>query len=156
MNIILIGYSGCGKSTLGKSLANRLDFRFFDTDAEIIKKYQYQSINEIFDIEGEQYFRQLEKDVMYDSFENTVIATGAGLPIIPGMMDFLNKLGTTIYLIVSFDKLWQRIGHLDDRPLLNKGFQLERESIYNQSQICFLTDGMSLEEIESKLCTIKF
>lgn len=60
-NIILIGYMGCGKSTVGQCLAKMLDFTFVDTDA-FIETQQQRTISDIFAIEGEEKFRQLETD----------------------------------------------------------------------------------------------
>ena len=60
MTIFLVGFMGCGKSTLGKKLANNLDFNFIDLD-DFIEDCEARTIKEIFEINGEGYFRKLER-----------------------------------------------------------------------------------------------
>ena len=60
MTIFLVGFMGCGKSTLGKKLANNLDFNFIDLD-DFIEDCEARTIQEIFEINGESYFRKLER-----------------------------------------------------------------------------------------------
>ena len=68
MNIFLVGPMGSGKSSLGKKLAKSLDKKFIYTDKEIEKK-ENKTINEIFENEGEKYFREKEKE-LFNSQEN--------------------------------------------------------------------------------------
>ncbi len=63
MNIFLVGPMGSGKSSLGKKLAKSLDKKFIDTDKEIEKK-EKKTINEIFENNGEKYFREKEKEFL--------------------------------------------------------------------------------------------
>ena len=63
MNIFLVGPMGSGKSSLGKKLAKSLDKKFIDTDKEIEKK-ENKTINEIFENNGEKYFREREKEFL--------------------------------------------------------------------------------------------
>ena len=62
-NIILIGFMGCGKTTVGRSLSERLGYELIDIDS-YIEEQQGRSINQIFDEDGEAYFRQLETDTL--------------------------------------------------------------------------------------------
>ena len=82
MNIFLVGPMGSGKSSLGKKLAKRLDKKFIDTDKEI-EKNENKTINEIFENDGEGYFRKKEKDFLNNipNSLNMVIATGGGIVI---------------------------------------------------------------------------
>ena len=61
MIIVLIGYMGSGKSTVGKELAKKLNFNFLDLDNYIENKYN-STISDIFDIQGEIYFRKIESE----------------------------------------------------------------------------------------------
>ena len=81
MNIFLIGFMGCGKSSLGKRLARRLNYRFVDLDEEI-ERQTGRSIAEIFSRDGENYFRQLEANILrqIEWSMPTVVATGGGTP----------------------------------------------------------------------------
>ena len=62
MIISLIGFMGTGKSAVGKELAERLNYQHLDTDREIEKRTG-RSIPEIFEREGEEYFRKLESEL---------------------------------------------------------------------------------------------
>ena len=80
LNVYLIGMMGSGKTTVGKLLAEKLHYRFLDTDS-IIEKVSQKTINQIFAEEGEASFRQLESDVLKEvsAYIRTVIATGGVL-----------------------------------------------------------------------------
>ena len=66
MNVVLIGYRGTGKSTVGKVVAARLERVLVSTDAEIVKLVG-QSIPEIVEQHGWEYFRDLEAKVCQES-----------------------------------------------------------------------------------------
>ena len=70
---------GSGKSTIGKSLAERLNMEFIDTDSVIEKKLS-KSVAEIFRTEGEEFFRKLEMEesIKFAEKERVVIALGGG------------------------------------------------------------------------------
>ncbi len=78
-NIVLIGMPGCGKSTVGNILAQKLNRKLADVDAEIVRRAG-MSIPEIFRTQGEAAFRRLESDVLADlgKCSGLVIATGGG------------------------------------------------------------------------------
>ena len=70
-SIILIGYMGCGKSTIGKRLSYARRTPFLDTD-KIIERKVNMTISELFEKEGEEYFRDLETNCIKDLLkENT-------------------------------------------------------------------------------------
>ena len=78
-NIVLIGMPGCGKSTIGKYLAEHLDKKFVDADTRI-EMQAGKSIPDIFAQSGENGFRSLETDVLFQLGKESglVIATGGG------------------------------------------------------------------------------
>jgi shikimate kinase len=146
-NIILVGFMGVGKTTLGKKMAHKLNYHFIDTD-HIIESKENLSVNEIFQSRGEDYFRQLEDDLIsHLPKENTVIATGGGLPCRDNNLQRLNGLGVTIYLKRPSKELFARLNQSKDkRPLIANltDDQLEhfieekleeREVFYNQCHI---------------------
>lgn len=60
--MVLIGPPGAGKSTVGPLLAARLgDWRFVDLDVEI-ERVTGRSVTQIFAMDGEAAFRQLERE----------------------------------------------------------------------------------------------
>ncbi|SNR81921.1 shikimate kinase [Desulfurobacterium atlanticum] len=131
MRIALIGFMGCGKTTIGKLLAERLNYKFIDTDSEIEKKTGL-TIPEIFKKHGEKFFREKEREVLIDILkeDNIVIATGGGLPAYKDNMEVLNENALTIYLDTDFETLWNRISKDKNRPLVKKGKESIQE-LYN-------------------------
>ena len=61
--LILVGYMGCGKSTLGRKLARRLGIPYADTDA-LVEEREGASVSDVFRYEGEQRFREVEREVL--------------------------------------------------------------------------------------------
>ena len=118
-NVVLIGFMGCGKTTIGKELAKNLNFSFIDTDC-IIQKAENKSIEKIFDIFGEEYFRKLEKKVCYkvSNFKNCVISTGGGIVKCEENIINLKKTGLIIYLKATPEKIYENLKYDNKRPLL--------------------------------------
>jgi shikimate kinase len=118
-NIFLIGLMGAGKTTVGRALAKRLNKRFIDSDHEIEARTG-ASIPLIFEIEGEEGFRQRETDVIRDltALNDIVLATGGGAVLRPENREFLKARGTVIYLRASVNSVLQRTSHDKNRPLL--------------------------------------
>ena len=79
MRIFLIGPMGAGKSTVGRTLARILDLEFADCDTEIEHRTG-ADIPWIFEIEGEEGFRDREARVINDltQRDRMVVATGGG------------------------------------------------------------------------------
>ncbi len=160
--IVLTGLMGAGKTTVGKMLADRLSWRFVDTDV-LIEEREGKSINEIFKENGEEYFRELETAVIREISENcgkegTVVSTGGGLVVRECNRSYLKKTGTVVYLRASKETLLKRIRNTSDRPLLKGDMEgrlesllLSRGSIYEAvSDVIIDTDGMSTEEVVLK------
>lgn len=126
-NIILVGFMGAGKSFIGQILSRKLNMSFIDTDQLIAQKTE-MSIASIFEKHGEQHFRQLESSLILSlkDTENSVVATGGGMPIFNHNMNMLSKLGHTFYLKVGIDALVERISRSNERPLINT-FQSKKE-----------------------------
>ena len=118
MNIFLVGPMGSGKSSLGKKLAKSLDKKFIDTDKEIEKK-ENKTINEIFENEGEKYFREKEKEFLTNipNNLNMVIATGGGIVTDQENREKL-KENRVIFLNASVERQSKRTSRSDKRPLL--------------------------------------
>jgi len=118
MLIFLIGMMGSGKSTIGQLLSEELGLSYFDTD-DIISSLEGKSIAEIFEHKGENYFRNLEKELIHNwKLSDGVVATGGGLPCHNENIDVLNQKGKTIYLVTSVDQLAKRVFDVQTRPLL--------------------------------------
>lgn len=115
MNIILFGFKNSGKTFLGKLLALKLGRFFVDTDAEIEKLYFQQekktlTVREIFQKEGEDKFRLLEKETLFSlkNHSQAVIALGGG-SLDEKSASFLMQIGDLFYLKASFELILKRI-----------------------------------------------
>ena len=118
-NIFLVGPMGAGKSTVGRVLAEKLHYRFFDSDHEIEAKTGVK-IPVIFDIEGESGFRRRESN-MIDTLtqkNQVVLATGGGAILNATNRQHLRTRGWVVYLRSSIDALYARTRHDRNRPLL--------------------------------------
>lgn len=156
-NIFLVGPMGVGKSTIGKKLAKKLGKKFIDSDKEIEKKTG-AAIHLIFDVEGEQGFREREykliEEVTHES--NIVLATGGGAVLAESNRVILKERGIVIYLAGSPELLMKRTAHDHNRPLLENRDRLgtiksllnERQSLYTSVADLTLTiDKLSVKQI---------
>ncbi len=123
MRITLYGFMGAGKTTLGKALAQRLDYRFVDLDAEIVKETG-KSIPDIFAQDSEIAFRKIEHQVLKEFIkrnkDNVVLALGGGAILQPNNRKLLELRGfLKVYLDVSVPELINRLKNDKEyRPLL--------------------------------------
>lgn len=110
---------GAGKTTVGRQLARRMQRSFVDADHEIETRTGVR-IPLIFDIEGEQGFRDREAKVIAELASRTdlVVATGGGAVLRPENRAALRKGGTVIYLSATPDLLFERTRLDPNRPLL--------------------------------------
>ena len=118
-NIVLVGPMGSGKTTVGRRLAHELNKDFYDTDHEIIDKTGV-TIDHIFDIEGEDGFRERESKILENlcQMSNIILATGGGIVILPKNREILKNAGLVVYLSSSVDQLLMRTAKSKTRPLL--------------------------------------
>jgi shikimate kinase len=121
-NIILIGFMGVGKGTIARALFKEGGIYAIDTD-DMIESLENRKIKEIFEKEGEAYFRDLEKKSakwLEKSVRNSVISTGGGFYKVKN----LKKIGRVILLDAPFEYIYKQIlAHpnakrkLEKRPL---------------------------------------
>lgn len=118
-NVFLVGPMGAGKTTLGKQLARVLSKRFIDSDHEIEQRTG-ATIPWIFDIEGEEGFRNREAAVIDELTRQSgiILATGGGAVLRPENRVNLCNRGAVVYLFASIDELYARAGKDKNRPLL--------------------------------------
>ena len=151
-NIILTGFMGCGKSYFASRLAKALGYELTDTD-EMIEEQEKRSIKEIFANDGETYFRELEAKIAekIKSLDHCVISTGGGFPI---YYNDIKKLGTVIYMDISFEDIVKRMSPEDikKRPLFSdlhkaKSLYNERKSSYCKNSDYQLDASSSIDEM---------
>ena len=120
MRLIIIGPMASGKSVVGRKLSKRMGLDFFDTD-DCIEKKAGAEISWIFDVEGEQKFRDREFEVLTSLIkkENCVISTGGGIVLRQENREIIKK-GTGIYLETSIQSQLERTMNDKHRPLLQR------------------------------------
>ncbi len=159
-NLALIGFMGSGKSSVGRLAAAQLDFQFVDTD-DLIEARAGKPISDIFSQDGEEAFRNLERQIVSDlsQYDHTVISTGGGLGANPENLASLKEHALVVCLWASPDTVWQRVGRQTHRPLLQtadpecKIQQLlaERAPIYRQADVLVSTEARSMKEVAHHL-----
>jgi shikimate kinase len=119
-NLFLVGLMGAGKTTLGRQLARRLDKRFVDADHELEARLGV-SIPTIFEIEGEDGFRDREESIIDEltRMSGVVLATGGGAVLRSVSRTRLRENGTVLYLHAEPETLWQRLRNSRHRPMLH-------------------------------------
>lgn len=160
VNIALIGFMGTGKTTVGRLVAELLRFNYLDTD-DLIQTQTGRTISEIFAVNGEPVFRELEQNVVAElaSRRKTVIATGGGLPVNPRNLASLKTHALVVSLWSSPDRIWERVRHQSHRPLLQdanpqakiRELLAERKPFYQQADILLNTDLRSVREVAQQV-----
>lgn len=119
MNIVLIGYRGTGKSSVATMLAGRLQWERVSTDAEIMARAK-QSIPDIVQTSGWDYFRDLESEICRDvgSKDRLIIDTGGGAILRPQNVEALKTNGRLFWLTAEIPTIRARIGGDAQRPSL--------------------------------------
>ncbi len=128
-NVVLIGMMGSGKSTIGKILADELSFKFIDTD-NLIEEREGRIIAEIFAHDGEEHFRQIETEILKETFneENCVIACGGGAVVEPRNYPIFREVKNVFYLDSPPRILYERISGDVSRPKLSTYEEFEKLS----------------------------
>ncbi|GGY78785.1 shikimate kinase [Cellvibrio zantedeschiae] len=118
-NIYLVGPMGAGKSTIGRVLAAELHLGFRDSD-KVIEDRTGADIPWIFDMEGEEGFRDRESAVLEElsAGKDFVIATGGGIILRSQNRDLMKSSGYVCYLTASIEQLVERTARDKKRPLL--------------------------------------
>ena len=151
--VVLVGSMGAGKSTIGRMLAKELGYRFLDSD-RIIEERCGANIPWIFDVEGEDGFRQRESAMLRELSEAscTVLATGGGAVMRRENHEFLKKDAVVVYLRTSLEQQVERTRKDRNRPLLQndnpeavlRNLFAVRDPIYTElADIVMFTDRKS-------------
>ncbi|WP_343192121.1 shikimate kinase AroK [Buchnera aphidicola] len=142
-NIFLIGPMGAGKSTIGRQLSKQLRMDFYDSDYEIEQRTG-ADISWVFDIEGEQGFREREKKIINEltQYNGIVLATGGGSIKSKSVRMQLVSRGIVVFLKTTIDEQLLRTKNDKKRPLLTTDISsrreilqklaMERDNLYNE------------------------
>ncbi len=162
-NLVLTGMMGVGKSTIGRNLAKVLALKFIDID-QIIESKEKTTIKSLFEKNGEDYFRKIEKKITLEELKknNQVIALGGGAFLNPQIRKEIKNTCISFWLDLNIKMLLQRLKSAKKRPLLNQD-KLEqsinkiysaRKKIYNESDFKIRCSDLNRHEIVKKIVKI--
>ncbi len=151
---------GAGKSSIGKRLAAALDIPFTDADTEI-EKAAAKTINEIFEEDGEEFFRDGEYRVIARLLRNgtQVLATGGGAFMRQDTREEIAEHGVSVWLKADLELLLSRVQRRDTRPLLRRADPRiimaklieERYPVYAQADVTVTSRDAPHEEIVQEI-----
>lgn len=156
-HIFLIGFMGCGKSTCAACLCRMTGAEQIEMDQEIVKR-QGMEITEIFRVHGEEYFRDLETDLIKEigNMEPMVVSCGGGTVLREENVALMKAAGRIVLLTAEPETVFDRVKGSADRPVLNGNMNLSyikelmearRPRYEAAADAAVATDGRTAEEI---------
>lgn len=124
--VALAGFMGTGKSRIGWELSRRLALTFIDTD-RVIERVSCMRITDIFEVYGEDVFRNYETEVVRRclKLDEVVVSTGGGTVVRKQNRDLLKSRGPVVVLTASPETIYKRTRR-HKRPMLETGDPTER------------------------------
>jgi shikimate kinase len=118
-SVVMVGMMGAGKSAVGLALARRLRVPFADSDTEI-ERAANLTIAEIFERDGETFFRRKEAQVIERLLAGPrgVLSIGGGAFLADENRRLIAARGVSVWLRATVDVLWPRVRRKSTRPLL--------------------------------------
>jgi shikimate kinase len=169
--IYLTGFMGSGKSTIGPILANTLGWSYLDLDV-VIEQNEGKRVAKIFEENGEEYFRNLERETLKQLAvrENIIIALGGGTITNQDNIDFLKTIGKIVYLKISAELAYRRLRFKRDRPILTRDGMInlpkqefiariaalisDRKKYYEQADLIIDTDNLQIGATIDKILKV--
>ena len=162
-NIVLIGFMGAGKTTISYYLSMMFDMRLVEMDQEIAEREE-MSIPDIFATYGEEYFRNLETNLLKElqTGKNCIISCGGGVALREENVVEMKKNGRVVLLTASPETIYDRVKDSNDRPLLKDNNNVEfiadlmekrKEKYEDAADVVIQTDGKSILQISEELIT---
>ena len=160
-NIVLIGFMGSGKSTISDYLSTVFDMKLVEMD-QVIAEKEEMSIPDIFATYGEEYFRNLETNLLKElqTGQNCIISCGGGVALRQENVVEMKKNGRVVLLTASPETILERVKDSHERPLLENNKNTEfiaglmearREKYQAAADIIVATDGKTELEICEEL-----
>lgn len=161
--IVMVGMMGAGKTAVGRVLASTLGVPFVDSDHEI-ETAAAMSIAEIFERDGEPFFRARETQVIQRLLDGApcVLSTGGGAYLASQNRDMITRNGVAVWLKADLDVLWNRVKQRDSRPLLKtadpyatlKVLYDKRSPVYAGADVTVRSGGdQSVQEMADRVVT---
>lgn len=146
--VVLVGMMGAGKTAVGRELAQCLNVSFRDSDEEIVEAAQ-MSIAEIFERDGESFFRAREAEVIARLMRGHpgILSVGGGAFLNAGTRALISDLGVSVWIKADLELLWARVRQKSTRPLLRTanpretlaGLLTAREPYYSKADLAVHT-----------------
>lgn len=156
-HIFLIGFMGVGKTSTSHQLSKKLGVKEVDTDAMVVEQ-EGKAIADIFEEQGEKYFRTLETktlDILAE-YSPCVVSCGGGMAMREENVAKMKKYGTVVFLTATPETIYEHVKNSKDRPLLNGNMNIPyikqlmeaREPKYMQtSDVEIKTDGLTPSQV---------
>ncbi|MGY6706458.1 shikimate kinase [Roseinatronobacter sp.] len=148
--VVLVGMMGAGKTAVGRELAHSLNVSFRDSDEEIVEAAQ-MSIAEIFERDGEAFFRAREAEVIARLMRGLpgILSVGGGAFLNAGTRALISELGVSVWIKADIEVLWARVRQKSTRPLLRTanpretlaGLLRTREPFYAKADLAVQTQS---------------
>ena len=156
-NIFLIGYMGTGKSTVAAFISKEYGLDVMEMDEMLVQK-EGMSISDIFRNHGEEYFREVETNLLKKicMLTNQVVSCGGGVVLRSQNIEEMKKCGTIVLLSASPETILERVKGDSSRPLLqgNKNLafiadmlEQRRPKYEGAADIIVQTDGKRVSDI---------
>ena len=160
-NLYLIGFMGAGKSTIAKVLAKKCPAKRIEMD-QLIEAQQGMAITDIFAAHGENYFRDLETELLRSFSESTgyVVSCGGGSVLRDENAALMKENGCIVFLRATPETIYERVKDSTNRPILNGNMNVEyiRELMEKRrpryeavADICVDTDGKDVDAISEEI-----
>lgn len=160
-HIILIGFMGVGKSTISRELRNQTNRMEIDTD-QWIEEREGRKISEIFEQDGEEYFRQKETAMIDElgAMKPSIISCGGGMALREINVKKLQAMGNIVLLTAQPETIFERVRGSDSRPILNGNMNVEyiqelmerRQPFYERAaNVTVSTDHKMVSEIAKEI-----
>lgn len=159
--VAMVGMMGAGKTAIGTALARRLEVPFLDSDTEI-ELAANQTIAEIFERDGEAFFRERESQVIARLLDGTpvILSTGGGAFQRAENRETISAHGVSVWLRADLELLWQRVKHKSTRPLLKSAdpkatlaeIRARRDPVYALADLVVDADSaFSIDEMTNRV-----
>ena len=160
-HIFLIGFMGVGKTSTSHQLSRKLKVKEIDTDAMIVEE-EGRSISDIFDTEGEDYFRSVETGILdkIKDMKPCIVSCGGGMVMREINVNKMKEMGKIILLTATPETIFEHVRYSTNRPLLNGNMNIPyikklmdaREPKYTAAaDIVFKTDGLTPDKVADEL-----
>ncbi len=118
-SVVLVGMMGAGKTAVGRALSEKLGVSFLDSDHEI-ETAANLTVPEIFERDGEPFFRKRETEVIARLLEEepSILSTGGGAFLSELNRENISAKGVSVWLDADIDLIWNRVRYKNTRPLL--------------------------------------